>query len=100
MLSESFCYALQASFECDDLFMRIDTEKTIVKKIGKAIRGQDSQYNSNCLNGLSQVDIDLENGLCEKAWRNFGCNGKKIPGLLQKSDSLCKFKFPVDKKPF
>ena len=91
LLSESFCYSLQASLECDNLYMKINTEKTIIKNIGEKIRGQDSPYNDSCLKGLLQAESDLKKGLCKKAWENFGCNGKKIPTLLQKSGSLCNF---------
>ena len=76
---------LQAALLCDNLKMRIDTESKVVKQVGQTIRGPGSPYNMDCLAGLNKAFEEEENGLCESAWKDFGCSGAKIPRLIQEN---------------
>jgi hypothetical protein len=70
---------------CDDLQMRVDTERKIEKQVGTKIRGPKSPYNEDCLAGLNKA-FDYENkGLCKIAWEKYGCNGSKVPRLIQEN---------------
>lgn len=97
-LAFDFCYALQASMVCNDLKMRIDTEKKIEKKIGAKVRGPKSPYNSACMDGLNaeMEDENFADGnkkLCKKAWALYGCKGTKVPKLLyQINGDYCVYK--------
>lgn len=97
-MAENFCYALQASMLCDNLKMRIDTEGKVKEVVGAEIRGPGSPHNQACLQGLSKAFEEENGGLCSNAWRDFGCSGKKLSGLIQenpfkvKNAMLCEFK--------
>ncbi|MCF9470879.1 hypothetical protein J8A00_21250 [Vibrio parahaemolyticus] len=96
-LVENFCYALQAAMMCDGLQMRIDTEAKIENIVGGKIRGPSSEYNQSCMAGLDMAFKQENDGLCENAWRDFGCSGDKVKGLIQESSKsgsgreLCEF---------
>jgi hypothetical protein len=97
-LAEDFCYALQASMLCDNLKMRIDTEGKVKEIIGVEIRGPGAPHNQACLQGLNKAFEEEHGGLCSNVWRDFGCSGEKLSGLIQenpfkvKNAMLCEFK--------
>lgn len=82
-LVRKFCYALQASTLCENLSMRLDTEAKFEKQVGGRFQGPDTPYSTECTVGLGRALEDEHNGLCNKAWKKYGCDGKDIPGLLQ-----------------
>lgn len=81
--ASNFCYALQASAQCEDLSMRLDTEQKVVGHLGMPIRDKDSPLNDDCTKGLLKANQDQN--LCQNAWRDFGCGGRVMPNLLQES---------------
>lgn len=81
-LVQAFCYALQASLVCENLNMRLDTEGKIENQVGGKFRGQNTQYNDECLTGLNSAE---GKGLCKKAWEKYGCSGTDIPRLIQEN---------------
>ena len=95
-LVKSFCYAMQSSNQCKNINMRLDTEQEVEKIVGSPVRGPQSQYNSDCLDGTTAAIKDGDKA-CDKAIANYGCSGKKIQGLIQdnpfnnKNGSFCKF---------
>lgn len=93
---ENFCYALQATGNCSELAMRLDTRETLEAKIGAKADAPDSPYNEACKSGLAKATEDKQ--LCRNAWARFGCGGNVMPNLLQQNPSdktqqpvLCKF---------
>jgi len=81
-LVKSFSYSLQAGSICDNLNMRLDTEKKINDKIGTKARG--GIYNKDSMIGITSAIRDDEEGiLCEQAWLHFGCDGDIEAKLLQ-----------------
>lgn len=93
-----FCYALQASMLCDNLHIRIDTEGKINALVGESFRGPGSIYNSDCMEGLVLAMEDESDGLCVKAWNEYGCFGTDTPRLIQEnpfrkgSVTLCEYR--------
>ena len=83
-LAFGFCYALQASMICNDLNMRVDTEKKIEKQVGAKLRGPQSPYNKDCMAGLDKAFEDENKGLCKVAWEKYGCEGSEVPRLIFK----------------
>lgn len=93
---ENFCYALQATGNCPELAMRLDTRETLEAKIGAKVDAPDSPYNEACKSGLAKATEDKQ--LCRNAWARFGCGGSVMPNLLQQNPFdktqqpvLCKF---------
>ena len=84
-LVQDFCYALQATMICEDLNMRVDTERKIENEVGMKIRGSESPYNQACMKGLTFAFKDEKHGICSKAWKKFGCYGNKVPRLIQEN---------------
>lgn len=82
-LAANFCYALQASAQCEGLTMRLDTEQKLAERLGMPIRDSGSPLNDDCTKGLMKANEDKN--LCRNAWRNFGCNGAVTAKLLQES---------------
>ncbi|EXI62388.1 hypothetical protein MHD_10170 [Mannheimia granulomatis] len=80
-LAENFCYAVQASGNCPDLNMRLDTEAKVEGIVGKKIREPNSPYADSCMKGLNKANNDKK--LCENAWEKFGCTGTETAKLLQ-----------------
>jgi hypothetical protein len=89
-LVQNFCYALQAAGECEELQMRVDTERVIERRVGSKLRGVNSVYNEDCWAGLTRAfkEVDEGNDICSRAWREFGCHGKKEPRLIQQNSRL------------
>ena len=80
-------YALQAGLICDNLKYLISTTKEVSDKIGVANIRDD--YKTIFYKGSEKAISDEQKlgrqGLCDKAWRLFGCNGKRTPKLLSES---------------
>lgn len=92
----NFCYALQATAECDNLSMRLDTESKVQEKVQASdIRSSDSAFGDTCTQGIS--DAVKDKNVCAVAWEKYGCAGSVTPRLLQESPFgnknavLCKF---------
>lgn len=82
-----FCYTLMidtAQDGCDKNYrIRVDTERKIENKIGFSPRGEDNKdYKKVCSEAFSYV-IEYKEKACSTAWEKYGCNGNKIPKLLQ-----------------
>ena len=96
-LVENYCYAQSAASVCDGLQMRMDTRGTVESIVGDKAGGQSSRYQQECLTGLNRAMEDEKNGVCESAWRDFGCDGEKVKGLIQQNPfkvnepRLCRF---------
>ena len=94
-VAENFCYALQASAQCDNLSMRLDTEEKVNASIGVNIRSPNSPLKDNCNYGLAKAIDDKH--LCKNAWDKFGCDGTEMPNLIQenpfgnKNGKMCVF---------
>jgi hypothetical protein len=84
-LVKGFCYALQASMICDALQMRSDTEGKVERKVGGKFRGPKTQLNRVCISGLMRAFEEEGKGLCENAWREYGCAGSIEPNLIQQN---------------
>jgi len=82
---QNFCYAFQASFSCDNLYMRSDTEGKIAAELGHKVKGPGTKYNKRCMAGLVEALDDKNDGLCQNAWKRYGCFGNDIPKLIQGS---------------
>lgn len=80
----NFCYALQATAECDNLSMRLDTEAKIQEKVQVSeIRSSDSAFGDICTQGIS--DALKDKNICKVAWEKYGCAGSVTPRLLQEN---------------
>ena len=82
-----FCYSLMidtAQDGCDKNYrIRVDTERKIENKIGFSPRGEDNKdYKKVCSEAFSYV-IEYKEKACRTAWEKYGCNGSKVPKLLQ-----------------
>lgn len=82
-LAEAFGYAMQASGNCPELNMRLDTSDKITKIVGEDPTDKASKYNESYFNGLMKANDDKK--LCANAWKRFGCQGKEVAKLLQTS---------------
>lgn len=80
-LAENFGYAMQASGNCGDLNMRLDTAGKVEKLLGEDPTSKDSQYNEFYSKGLIKANKDKN--LCANAWKKFGCQGTETARLLQ-----------------
>ena len=96
-LVQEFCYAMQASFLCDNLSVRVGTREKIKKQVGGAFQKPGDPYAKECKAGLNKAFDDENKGLCEIAWEKYGCYGKNIPRMLQenpfvnKNGIFCKY---------
>lgn len=94
-VAENFCFALQATSQCDNLQMRLDTEQKIETMVGTEIRGPKSPYRDACMAGIAKAFGDTR--ICETVWHEFGCYGTTQAGLIQQNPFtssnpvLCKF---------
>ena len=80
--SFDFGYAMQASGSCQQLFMRLDTEKKMEAKLGIKLRGPSAPHKDAYFDGLLKATGDEGKGLCENAWTWYGCSGTRHPRLL------------------
>lgn len=80
----NFCYALQATGECKNLIMRLDTEPKIQKQLQvQDIRSPNSIFGDTCTQGIA--DAVKDKNVCVVAWEKYGCTGSVTPRLLQES---------------
>ena len=78
-----FCYALDASGNCSDLSVRLDTEGMVRDMVGQDFR---AARHAACLEGLGRAFSDREQGvLCQNAWAHYGCSGSRTAGLSRKT---------------
>lgn len=80
-LAENFGYALQASGNCPELNMRLDTAGKVANVLGEDPSDKNSKYNESYFNGLMKANEDKK--LCTNAWKKFGCQGTETARLLQ-----------------
>lgn len=80
-LAENFGYAMQASGNCSDLNMRLDTAGKVEKLLGEDPTSKESKYNEFYSKGL--VKANKDKNLCVNAWKKFGCQGSETARLLQ-----------------
>ncbi|MDP8172587.1 hypothetical protein QJU89_05910 [Pasteurella skyensis] len=94
-LAENFCYALQASGNCNELNMRLDTERKVNALLDEPVRKPNGKYSDSCWKGLKKANNDKN--LCTNAWEKFGCYGTETARLLQtnpftnKTGAKCSF---------
>lgn len=80
----NFCYALQATGQCKNLIMRLDTEPKIQKQLQvEDIRSPNSVFGNTCMQGIT--DAVKDKNVCVVAWEKYGCAGSVTPRLLQES---------------
>lgn len=97
-----YCVALQASFVCNSLQMRFDTERKVEAVIGGEVRSTEALYDSDCSKGISyalQQRREAQTTFCATVWQNYGCFGIETPKLIQEhplensNPSICAFSF-------
>lgn len=80
----NFCYALQATGQCKNLIMRLDTEPKIQKQLQvEDIRSPNSVFGDTCTQGIT--DAAQDKNACAVAWEKYSCAGSVTPRLIQES---------------
>jgi len=82
-LANQFGNALQGSLLCDNLQMRFDTENKINKQAGMEVR-LTNEYLAGTNQAVKEYGTNKKR-YCKKLWDEYGCNGSKIPNLIQQN---------------
>ena len=82
-LANQFGNALQGSLLCDNLQMRFDTENKINTQAGMEVRLSD-EYLEGTNQAIKEYGTNKKR-YCKKLWDEYGCNGSKIPNLIQQN---------------
>ncbi len=91
-LTYDYCYAMQASTQCQKAIMVMNTESKIDEKIGANARGKKSPYKDACSEGiLKAIEDQKTKDYCKTVIEKYGCNGSVEPRLLQTKRNVCTY---------
>ncbi|MCV6637888.1 hypothetical protein [Candidatus Albibeggiatoa sp. nov. NOAA] len=91
-LVKGYCYVLEAVKACGNLTMNANTKSKVRRYVGQTVNELSSIYGVDCAIGFRLMSSDKKNGLCQKAWQRYGCNGSEIPRLIYNvNEEYCEF---------